>query len=223
MWPVVPICDAQARHIDRREIVTGGLYRVCETDDMFSYIAKRRLGPVYNLEKTFVVQLAGCPLDCWYCSVTMNGVYGSARMLTTEQLVTDFLISGCGVFHLMGGAPAMYLKLWKELAATLPHDVLFHSDFLCVEDEYKSEYLACLPGLHAVNIKNPADVSSYDQARLIRNLRRLSAADVNFYLTFTNYTGPEYARMLDIVAQVVKPKYMDNSHRVSVKVWGDDE
>ena len=34
------------------------------------------------------------------------------------------------VFHLMGGAPALYIEHWIEILEKLPENIPFHSDLL---------------------------------------------------------------------------------------------
>jgi len=69
----------------------------------------------------FIVQVAGCPLSCWYCYV--DNLHPD-DWLSCEDLVrqyTHYKLSrpGIHVFHLMGGCPGAYAYLWPELRACM--------------------------------------------------------------------------------------------------------
>jgi hypothetical protein len=203
-WPVVPLCDRQRLDVRNEDVLEGGLYRRCIAGragagyDRYPAIVERRFG-IADADPQFVVQLGGCPLDCWYCYVTEDGVHGAPAWITSAKLLQAFADSRCRVFHLMGGAPALLYERWQELALLLPDPRLFHSDFLCVEKAYDVALLRDIPGLHAVNVKNPADVTIYDEALFWRNLERLVAAGVEFYLTYTNFAPLAMQKHLDMV------------------------
>jgi len=182
-WPVVPICSNQLLDVNPDDLLENGLYRLCDVYkggggyDRFPVIFERRFGYTINAVQ-FVVQLYGCPLSCSYCYVTKSGVFGKPIYKSTEELITSFDKAFVSVFHLMGGAPALYLENWKEIASLPP---VFHSDFLLIEKEYELEWLENLPGLHVVSLKDfPVN---YDL--LWRNFDCLVEAGVNFYVTFT--------------------------------------
>jgi len=203
-WPVVPICDYQKLDVRPEDLLEGGLYRKCETYrggggyDQFPAIAEKRLG--VQAHQQFIVQLYGCPLDCPYCYVTRSGVWNPFVTKTTEQLVAAYVASDQQVFHLMGGAPAIYLYQWPELICKLPRGTVFHSDFLLTEQEYSPKALAELysvqpfrKALFAVNIKGvtPEDYEKNTRkpfkAELFwANLNRLVEHEINFYITYTN-------------------------------------
>ena len=205
-WPVVPICEAQKLDVSPEDLLNGGLYRKCRTYkagggyDKFPFIYKRRYpeSDVPNLDEQFVVQTQGCPLQCPYCYVTKRGVNGEAKFIPTADLVADFHASGCGVFHLMGGAPALYLEHWEEILHKL-NGKPFHSDFLLCEKPYAPEVLSqiALYGrqLHAVSIKGK-DPEQYrkntgiapDFHLMKSNLYKLVESGIPFYITFTGMT-----------------------------------
>ncbi|KKM21912.1 hypothetical protein LCGC14_1630670 [marine sediment metagenome] len=90
----------------------------------------------------FVVQVAGCPLACWYCYV--DNLKADLRISVTD-LVGQFismraLASDLNVFHLMGGLPGLYCKEWKEIRAELDkqgcEDVLMLTNVVLLEDAY---------------------------------------------------------------------------------------
>lgn len=186
-FPVVPICDAQKLDVREEDLLMGGLYRKCNTYrggggyDQFNKIWKKRMG--YSIDPTqFVVQLKGCPLNCPYCYVTREGVKGYSVRVTNYEMLFAYKESKCEVFHLMGGAPALYLHDWKSIADRVK---VFHSDFILVEHEYNINDLIGLPGLHAVSLKDSL-IYSTDQINMIfRNLKKIVDSGIDFYLTFT--------------------------------------
>lgn len=187
-WPVVPLCEKQLRDIREEDILENGLYRLCDIYrggggyDKFIQIYNKRFETNLANGQQFVVQLYGCPLSCPYCYVTKDGIRSKPVYVTTLDLLTSFIKSGAPVFHLMGGAPALYLEHWKMIGNNVD---IFHSDFLCVEGIYPKKYLEDLPGLHAVSLKD-RNIYTYEQWYMIRpNLDRLIECEVNFYVTFT--------------------------------------
>jgi organic radical activating enzyme len=200
-WRVVPICDYQKLDVRPDDLLNNGLFRKCETYrggggyDQFPAICEKRLGKRAHAQ--FIVQLYGCNLDCPYCYVTRSGVWGQSIEQSTQQLVAAFQDSGQEVFHLMGGAPALYLDQWPELMEQLPARAVFHSDFLLTERPYEPETLkkvATFPNaLFAVDIKGTT-AEDYEKntrkpfkASLFwNNLKALVEAKINFYITYTN-------------------------------------
>lgn len=194
IWPVVPICEKQLRDVKRTDLIMNGLFRKCDVYesgggyDKFPDIYQEftNMSREFAINQ-FVVQLGGCPLNCSYCYVTKDGIDDHPYWKTTDELVQYYNESGCDVFHLMGGAPALYLKHWKDI-----HDKvnIFHSDFLLVEKKYKKKWLDELLGIHAVSVKNPALYSKKQRKLFFPNLCKLIRCDVNFYVTFTDV--PDY-------------------------------
>lgn len=210
LWPVVPLCEKQLRDINPDDVLNNGLYRKCDIYkggggyDKFEEIYHRRFNTSVPCRHQFVVQVAGCPLRCPYCYVTEEGVRGEADFLSTTQLTRDFHTSGCDVFHLMGGAPALYLDQWPELVAWLRGSI-FHSDLLCLEQSYSSLTLAALTGhdnvLCALSIKGstPAEFRkntgvAFDEKLFWGNFSKLVASHFPFYLTYTNMDVSSIAR-----------------------------
>lgn len=200
-WKVCPIQGRQLK--DVREEDLFGDFRLCNTYrggggyDQFPKICSKRFGiPEKGLGNQFVVQLFGCPLDCPYCYVTRDGVFGKVVRYTSEELVGRFRRSGAHVFHLMGGAPAIYLDRWKEIVELLDDGEIFHSDFLLAEKHYKLEWLIPLVKrnvLIAVDIKGvtPEDFEKNTNRPFYEkffwyNFDMVVASGINFYLTFTN-------------------------------------
>ncbi len=189
-WPVVPLCEAQLKDIRPEDVIHGGLFRMCDTYrggggyDQFNKIYESRTGKKISPVQ-FVVQLKGCPLKCPYCYVTASGIHSEPINVSTSMLISIYESMNVDVFHLMGGAPAIYLKHWKKLAYSVE---VFHSDFLLIEHPYSMLNLVNLPGLHAVSIKEHGLYTESQLFLLHRNLKKLMFAKVNFYVTFTGDT-----------------------------------
>ena len=200
-WKVAPIQGRQLLDVRQEDIF--GDFRLCETYrggggyDQFPQIFKRRSSSACgNLSRQFVVQLYGCPLNCPYCYVTRDGVFGRYVEYTTLELINEFKDSGTNVFHLMGGAPALYLESWFDIVRQLPEDAVFHSDLLLIEKRYEVSWLSTInkPNvLLAVNIKGvtPEDFYRNTQRKLDEdlfwfNMDIVYLSGVNFYFTFTN-------------------------------------
>ena len=203
-WKVVPICDYQKLDVRPEDLLNGGDFRKCETYrggggyDQFPTICEKRLG--VRAHQQFIVQLYGCNLDCPYCYVTRSGVWGDPKDFTTEQLVGAYQASGQQVFHLMGGAPAIYIEQWPELIRQLPEEAVFHSDLLLTEKTYPQRTLNELIHLQqdhkmlfAVDIKGvtPEDYEKNTRKEFKHdlfwdNLRTIHEKGLNFYITYTN-------------------------------------
>lgn len=164
----------------------------------------------------FIAQLRECHLDCPYCYVTRAGVWGDPVERTTDELIEDFYVYGffqsqATVFHLMGGAPALYLDKWLELIDGLvmafgrfPVAVpwLFHSDFTLTEgvyNEYALQRIGDARAIYAVNVKG-ATAESYkrntgkelpEELQIDNYQRILNAPNLQFYTTFTNLPEEE--------------------------------
>lgn len=201
-WPVVPLSQGQMMDVREEDVLNNGLYRKCSTYrggggyDQFPYICERRFGQ--KMSNQFIVQLQKCVLDCHYCYVTRAGVWGPPEDKSTDDLVNDFLLSGQEVFHLMGGAPAIYLDRWPALIDAVMEakpDAIFHSDLMLIEGSYKPETLKALCRdrcLFAVNIKGLDDEDWYKNTRIPPkwdlfwgNWRLLQWLGLPYYTTFT--------------------------------------
>lgn len=201
-WDVVPICKAQLEDVNASDILNDGLYRKCNTYkggggyDKFPDIYNKRFGTDRkDLNNQFVVQVKGCPLRCPYCYVTESGIHGESVKVSSNKLVSDFRASGCSVFHLMGGAPALHLKKWPDLLRHLNGEV-FHSDFVLLEGEYDKGILNEISqyknSLYAISIKggNAEEFRKNTRVELNEtlfrnNLDALFNAGLQCYFTFT--------------------------------------
>lgn len=203
MWKVVPLCEAQRQDVKPKDILAGGLFRVCDTNtamkgqDLFSDICNRRLGR--RLSRQFVVQLYGCVLNCNYCYVTEYGVWGGYVEISSISIIESLVQSRCDVLHLMGGSPALYIENWieliKEMECVFPQEYVFHSDLLLLEKEYDLSVLKTLAQpnvLLAVNVKGctPNDFEKETRKQFyydlfFSNLKKVVDSGVNFYITVT--------------------------------------
>lgn len=210
-WPVVPLCERQLRDVNPNDVLSDGLYRRCDIYkgdggyDKFESVYHSRFGGSDKLNEQFVVQVRGCPFKCPYCYVTPDGINGEAVMVSTTQLRNDFIKTGLPVFHLMGGAPALYLEEWTRLIAFLPDYAVFHSDFLLQEGLYSADACGRLAlhkrQLHAVSVKGstPEEFKANTGVDLKedlfwRNLEVLVHTTVPFYFTFTGMSPESVAR-----------------------------
>ncbi|PZP71742.1 radical SAM protein [Methylorubrum populi] len=207
MWKVVRLSEGQLRDVRPEDVLEDGWFRFCETYrggggyDLFPDIARRRFGYAHHCQ--FVVQLLGCHLDCPYCYVTREGVWGEHRKFTSLDLVDAFNRAfaehGTTVFHLMGGAPALQLKQWPDLLATFraraDERCVFHSDLLLTEAPYDEAVLheIARPNcLYAVDVKGLTQEEHLKNTRkpfneelFWSNLDKIERFRLPYYLTFT--------------------------------------
>lgn len=222
-WPVAPICDRQLRDINEEDIMYdfhgNRLYRRCDTykggggyDRFESIWRSRNCNTQCWCRDQFVVQLNGCPLSCPYCYVTPDGTHSKDVAYTnTEDLVGAFIRSRLPVFHLMGGAPAMYIDHWIDLIKKLDNRGIFHSDLLLIEHEYSEKTMNTLSwsqysdnALYAVSIKGKDAEQFYrntgtklDSKLLYFNLMTLARYEIPFYITFTGMSDADIEEWTD--------------------------
>lgn len=206
-WKVCPIQGRQLKDVRSEDIF--GDFRICRTYrsgggyDKFDDIAySRGITCRGDASLQFVVQLYGCHLRCPYCYVTKDGIFGEYKEYSTANMLLKFHDAyhefGCGVFHLMGGAPALYIEHWPEILDWLNDSFIFHSDLLLSEKIYPRAVLKeinRLNTLYAVNIKGTT-IKNYKENTgrnlpehgeiFHENLDRIVDSGLNFYLTFTN-------------------------------------
>ena len=226
------LCSRQLRDINDSDILNNGLYRKCNVYkggggyDKFPLIYKQRIGNL-DVHNQFVVQLRGCPLRCPYCYVTLDGVLtGECDYVNTEKLVTDFDNSGCSVFHLMGGAPALYIDHWPELLNQLNGKV-FHSDLLLLEGEYKKDTLSKLSpysnSLYAVSIKGYTEEEFYrntgvrfNRELFHKNLALIIEQNLPFYFTYTGMENSSIEAFSEYVIQNFGESYLKDSFSIDI-------
>lgn len=226
-WKVCPIQGRQLKDVRKEDIF--GDFRICDTYrggggyDQFPEIAKKRIATdilinlAGDISTQFVVQLHGCHLNCPYCYVTSDGVFGKWYPYSSEGLLLNFYRAefehDCGVFHLMGGSPSLYIEHWHEILDVLPNTFIFHSDLLLTEKLYPNLSKLKRPNaLYAVNIKGVTDEDHYTNTGKEINWRifwanfdQLVLNGPNFYITFTN---PDL-RNLDGFKKILINRYGD--------------
>lgn len=207
-WPVCPIQGRQLLDVHEEDLFSD--YRVCNTyrggggyDQLPQIIKNRGINSNTQLGEIgtqFVVQLHGCHLRCNYCYVTKDGIFGKYKKVSTEEILYWFnraKVERCsGVFHLMGGAPALYLSKWSLILEDFPKDSIFHSDLLLSEYNYKLRELLDINldnTIYAVNIKGTNDFNYRENTNkepnwymMWKNLDKVLKSGINFYITFTN-------------------------------------
>lgn len=230
-WKVVPICEYQKLDVRPEDLLNGGDFRKCDTYrggggyDQFPAICEKRLGR--RAHNQFVVQLYGCGLHCPYCYVTRSGVFGPWKYYTTDGLVYAFEDSEQEIFHLMGGAPAFYVKQWPMLLERLPETAIFTSDFLLIERTYELSLMREIAqrrnALFAVDIKGvtPEDFRrntrrNLNEKLLWKNLDTLVEAAVPFYLTFTNPDPDHYDEFAAKLVERYGPSIMEDAFSISL-------
>ena len=129
----------------------------------------------------FVIQVAGCPLKCWYCYVDN---LKPNKAFTVEELVEAFIdfrrkVKDLNVLHFMGGCPGKYSYLWKDIRQEMDrqglHNCLFLSDVILVERWFYKEkpwknipersiISVCLKGTNVQNFEKNTRANLYDQA-----------------------------------------------------------
>ena len=210
-WKVVPVSNNQKLDVREEDLLEGGLFRKCSTYrggggyDKFPEMCYKHLGVRHS--EQFVVQLFGCNLDCPYCYVTREGVWGNFERLSTEKLIESFIKSGQETFHLMGGAPALQIEHWKDIIRNLPKETTFHSDLMLTEKVYKKEVLESIKSnrcLYAVSVKGLTEEEHIKNTRkpfnselFYTNLYKLIDLEVPFYFTFTDVDKNNMEKFLE--------------------------
>jgi pyruvate-formate lyase-activating enzyme len=205
MWKVCPIQGRQLLDVRPEDIFRD--FRICKTyrsgggyDKLPLIIKKRRMHVFSDIETQFVVQLYGCNLRCPYCYVTEDGVFGKYIEYLSKDLLFWFhkacVLYKCGIFHLMGGAPALYIYDWPDLLEKFPRQYIFHSDLMLTDRVYTNQIIKNINiqnSIYAVNIKGITDENYFnntgrkiDWEMFWSNLGTLVDEGLNFYLTFTN-------------------------------------
>jgi len=147
----------------------------------------------------------------------------------TSELVQAFEASKCGVFHLMGGAPALYMHQWEGLLEQL-NGAVFHSDLLLLERVYggiqgEIRRLANYPHtLYAVSIKGATRKEYLDNTNtkmdmhyLWYNLDVLVESGLNFYFTFTGMSPLSIEQFKDyVMARYKDPTLLDDAFAIDL-------
>jgi hypothetical protein len=199
MIKIVKFCEKQLRDINPDDLI-GGYVRKCNIAramngiDKFGTIYEKRYG-VRPSDIHYITQTYGCNKTCEYCYVTQDGIWKDFVKVGPQYIFDQVREKSCPnntVFHLMGGAPAFWIKYWPavDLAVKFKTEdagkTIFHSDFLLDEFLYEGfeEYFDAVKQirrqLHAVSFKN----SKPTELQMI-NLNFLIDKNIPFYITHT--------------------------------------
>lgn len=108
----------------------------------------RRDWTSYNHQ--YVIQVAGCPLSCWYCYVDNlePDLYMSASDIVDDfehmrnRAKEEYGWLEINVLHFMGGCPGRYCEMWKLLRKELDirglDRIILFSDVIFLEDHFYS-------------------------------------------------------------------------------------
>jgi uncharacterized Fe-S cluster-containing radical SAM superfamily protein len=232
--PVSKIGDIQMEDILKSSgaALTNGLGRICTVvkpdmafDDRRDTAPQRMAqlfgGKWQDYNQHYILQVAGCPLECWYCYV--DNLEADLEMDSID-VVNDFYshwrqahrccIDGeVNVLHLMGGDPGMYPEFWKELRQEMDareefqEKVLF-SDVIFVENHFYDikpwEYMdmhhfmltGCLKGTNRKNFLKNTGKDLFNKA--LRELDHYVDKE-NFYLSLINYDEGDLPRIYSIM------------------------
>lgn len=211
--------------------LSNGLGRICTVvkpdrafddrgDTAPQRMAKEFGGKWQDYNQHYILQVAGCPLKCWYCYV--DNLQPDVEM-DADEVVYDFyyhrrqaqkcVINGdVNVLPLMGGDPGKYAPFWPELRRAmnrsgLDQTILF-SDVVFVENHVYGvkpwEHMdlpnfmltGCLKGTNRENFRENAGVDLFDQS--LRELEKY-ADKPNFYLSLINEDEKDLPRILSII------------------------
>jgi MoaA/NifB/PqqE/SkfB family radical SAM enzyme len=238
------VCPIQGRQLkDVREEDIFYDFRICNTYrggggyDQFPVIARRRgLIDAHthgDIKLQFVVQLFGCHLRCNYCYVTRDGIYGMYVKYPVSLILQVFyqaaIEKGVGVFHMMGGAPALWMQDWVDIPAELCPNYLFHSDLLLTEGPYDINILkriATNNALYAINIKG---VNSTDHMKntgkninwttFWRNFDKVIESGLNYYITFTNPDPNGLDEFKNTITKKYGKEVLEDSFTINLKIY----
>lgn len=223
--PISKIGDLQRRDIeDSSGIVLYDDYaRICTVVKSGGGICDRspyRIAEMFGGEwqdynNQYIIQAAGCPLDCLYCYVDnlAEDTHWSAVSIVENFLAFRWEVSAkfhesLKVLHFMGGAPGVYCTFWHELREELDfrncEDVILSSDVIFVEGWTRQirpwDYMdlerfivaGCLKGTNPENFKQNTGKDLFIEAVL--EMRMYPVRD-NFYLTLLGYDGKDLPKI----------------------------
>lgn len=233
--PISKIGELQRKDIeDSSGIVLYDDYaRICTTvkpdggiGDRSSYrMAEMFGGEWQDYNNQYIIQVAGCPLDCRYCYVDNQeeDTCWSAISVVSNfmafrwQLRTEFHES-LKVLHFMGGAPGVYCAFWRELRHELDYqhceNVILFSDVIFVEawtrqvrpwnymDLDRFIVAGCLKGTDRGSFEQNTGKDLFSQA--VMEMLMYPVHD-NFYLTLIGYEEKD----LPTIYRFVEPWRID--------------
>jgi pyruvate-formate lyase-activating enzyme len=240
-FKVCPVQGRQLKDVRNEDIFRD--FRICNTYrggggyDQFPVIAERRglVSPLLkgHIEKQFVVQLQGCHLRCPYCYVTRDGIYGDTVKYYAGELLEALHEAynryDVGVFHMMGGAPALHMSQWPSVLQHLFPHFMFHSDLLLTEGYYDRNTLHSINQEHCLYAIGVKGVRNEDYERntgckmnwpmFWHNLELVIDSGINFYLTFTNCDLSYLQDFKEEIAAMHGPEILEDSFEIDLKQY----
>lgn len=175
-------------------------------------------GKWQDYNNQYVIQVAGCPLDCRYCYVDNLREDISWTAISVVENFKAFrwdlaqFHESVNVLHFMGGAPGVYCDFWRELREELDfrgcENVILFSDVIFVEncthnvrpwscmDLDKFIVAGCLKGTNRWNFRYNTGTDLFDLA--MTEMRMYLCHD-NFYLTLIGYDTQDLFTIYSLV------------------------
>ncbi len=187
------IGPGQLTDVERsRQEVHDDYFRTCtvlqgspplsDIGDTFPHRMYNRYGREWEYwNRQFVVQVAGCPFNCWYCYVDNFRVDWGPTIQTIVQTYVSFResVQDLNVFHLMGGCPGKHAHLWKEVRDALDSRGLFETilltDVILIENTiygvkpwelipHRTHVQVCLKGTNFQNFRTNTGMDCFGNA-----------------------------------------------------------
>lgn len=183
------------------------------------------------------MQLKGCPLKCVYCYVDDEGIHGQQMDIEIPDLIrtakeitsTDRRLH---VFHLMGGAPALHIRRWSDVAKAMTEsgmtDVVFHSDIVLAEPTLVKDFVPalqkltaypkhliaiCIKGVTEENFHENIGTTAFSLRESLENLRKVVHTGINYYLTLVN---PEPSALPSFLVRLSEMIGQENARRIQL-------
>lgn len=182
-------------------------------------------GKWQDYNNQYVIQAAGCPLDCRYCYVdnlAENTLWTATSIVShflafRWQVITE-LHESLNVLHFMGGAPGVYCNAWRELREELDYqrceNVILFSNVIFVENWMHNvlpwtcmnlpNFIVegCLKGTNRENFRRNTGTDLFSRATV--EMQKYPVHD-NFYLTLIGYDEKD----LPTIHNWIDPKRID--------------
>lgn len=184
--------------------------------DTTPWILEKRYGHSWkHWNRQFVVQVAGCPLECPYCYID-NLSAGMA--ITIEEMISwyrefRYRVHELNIFHFMGGCPGAHAHYWpiirQELDEAGFEDSVLVTDAILVEEwAYGIKPWIHIPNRTLVLVCIKGTSFSNFEANTGRNLFPVAMRELNHYLPLSEVhftlTEPD-SRDIEHVKQWVGP------------------
>lgn len=176
-------------------------------------------GEWQDYNNQYVIQVAGCPLDCPYCYVDNleEDTYWTAVSVVENFLAFRWQFraeyhESLKVLHFMGGAPGIYCAFWPELRAEMDlcglENVILFTNVILVEWRLRGvlpwHFMTlhnfvvegCLKGTSRKNFIRNTRCDLFEDA--VSELREYVPYE-NFYLTLINYDKDGLSRVYRLI------------------------